>query len=308
MTTALRDRHGYNRSSAPSEIGADVTEQLPGGTITAEIPYIRSDLDSVHVEYTSRILGADKIEWRSMTVRNGRAAAPATLEKEGLELMSWPSVVTRERLDELVAEKPLLTMRPIEFDYWAEIVPQLRARTGAREVLPVHAAVVRYSTSANRREMMTPAGWAHLDYDGDEAAVQLRETIERCGRDVAPFGRYVLYQTWRALTDPPQDYPLAVCDWETVDATDIVPLLYHVAAEQADGEEVTYRSQGSRYSDRHRWWYFPDLTVDDVLVFVGFDSERGTRPSSLHVSFEDPTVTEPVPRASVESRFFALFD
>ena len=91
MTTALRDRHGYNRSSAPSEIGADVTEQLPGGTITAEIPYIRSDLDSVHVEYTSRILGEDKIEWRSMTVRNGRAAAPPTLEKEGLELMSWPS-------------------------------------------------------------------------------------------------------------------------------------------------------------------------------------------------------------------------
>jgi len=155
---------------------------------------------------------------------------------------------------------------------------------------------------------MTPAGWAHLDYDGDEAAVQLGETIERSGRDVADFSRYVLYQTWRVLTDPPQDYPLAVCDWQTVDAGDIVPLVYHVAAEQADGEEVTYRSQGSRHSDRHEWWYFPDLTVDDVVVFVGFDSARGERPSSLHVSFEDPTVSEPVPRASIESRFFALFD
>ena len=244
-----------------------------------------------------------------MSVRNGRAAAVApTLEREGLELMSWPSSVARGRLDELVAEKPLLTMRPVEFDYWAEIVPRLQARTGASVVLPLHASVVRYSTRANRGEMMTPAGWAHLDYDADEAAVQLRETLERSGREVPPFDRYVLYQTWRALTEPPQDYPLAICDSRTVDAADIVPLEYHVAAGQADGEDVTYRSQGCRHSDRHQWWYFPDLTIDDLLVFVGFDSARGERPSSLHVSFEDRTVSDPVPRASVESRFFALFD
>ena len=286
-----------------------MTAQLPGGAIAAEIPYLRSGLTSVHVEYTSRILGEDTIERRTMAVRNGRVAAVRpTLECEGLELVSWPSRVARERLDELVAEKPLLTMRPIEFDYWAEVVPMLQARTGARDVVPVHAAVVRYSPGANRREMMTPAGWAHLDYDGDEAAVQLRDTLARSGREFAPFRRYVLYQTWRALTDPPQDYPLAICDWRTVDAADIVPLVYHVAAEQADGEEVTYQSQGCQHSDRHEWWYFPDLTIDDVLVFVGFDSARGERPSSLHVAFEDPTVSAPVPRASVESRFFALFD
>jgi hypothetical protein len=285
-----------------------VTVEPPRGTIAADIPYIRSGLASVHVEYTSRILGDDTIERRSMTVRNGRTAAvPPTLDHEGLELVSWPSRVARGRLDELVAEKPLLTMRPIEFDYWAEIVPLLQARTGARDVVPIHASVVRYSTSADRSEMMTPAGWAHLDYDSDEAAVQLRETLERSGRQVQPFSRYVLYQTWRALTDPPQDYPLAICDCRTVDAGDIVPLHYHVAAEQADGEEVTYQSQGCRHSDRHEWWYFPDLTIDDVVVFVGFDSARGDRPSSLHVSFEDLTVPEPVPRASIESRFFALF-
>jgi hypothetical protein len=277
--------------------------------IAAEIPYLRSGLRSVHVEYSSRILGEDEIERHTMMVWNGSAAAtPPRLEREGLELMSWPSRVARERLDELVAEKPLLTMRPIEFDYWAEIIPRLQARTGARDVLPLHASVVRFSTSAMRSEMMTPAGWAHLDYDGDEAAVQLRDTLERSGRDVAPFSRYVLYQTWRALTDPPQDCPLAICDWRTVDATDIVPLVYHVAAEQADGEDVTYRSQGCRHSDRHEWWYFPDLTIDGVLVFVGFDSARGARPSSAHVSFEDSTASDPVPRASVESRFFALFD
>jgi hypothetical protein len=181
----------------------------------------------------------------------------------------------------------------------------IQARSGARDVVPLHASTVRYSPQANRDGMMTPAGWAHLDYDGDEAAVQLRETLERLDHEVAPFSRSVLYQTWRVLTDPPQDFPLAICDWRTVTSADIVPLVYHVGT---DGSDVTYRSQGSRYSDRHDWWYFPDLTVDELVLFVGFDSARADRPASLHVSFEDPTVRDPVPRASIESRFFGLFE
>ena len=278
----------------------------PAETIAAEIPYLRSELRSVHVEYESRILDERTVERRSMPVRDGRTAAvPPSLEREGLELVLWPSLIARERLDELIAQKPLLTMRPIEFDYWAETIPVIRARTGARDVLPLHASTVRYSEKANRDGMMTPAGWAHLDYDADEAAIQLRETLERNEREVAPFSRYVLYQTWRVLSDPPQDFPLAICDWRTVAPADIVPLEYHVGT---DGGDVTYRSQGSRYSDRHEWWYFSNLTVDDLLLFVGFDSSRSDAPSSLHVSFEDPTVHDPVPRASIETRFFGLFD
>ena len=171
--------------------------------------------------------------------------------------------------------------------------------------VPLHASTVRYSDKANRDGMMTQAGWAHLDYDADEAAVQLRETLERTERDVAPFSRYVLYQTWRVLTDPPQDFPLAICDWRTVGAT---TSFRSCTTSAADGSDVTYRSQASHYSERHDWWYFPDLTVDDLLLFVGFDSARADAPASLHVSFEDPTVHDPVPRASIESRFFGLFD
>ncbi len=274
-------------------------------TIDAEIPYLRSELRSVQVEFESRVLDERTVERRAMPVRNGRiATVPPSLAREGLELVSWPSPVARERLDELVAQKPLLTMRPIEFDYWAETIPVIRARTGARDVLPLHASTVRYSERAHRDGMMTQAGWAHLDYDADEAAVQLQDTLDRAEQDVAPFTRYVLYQTWRVLTEPPQDFPLAICDWRTVTAADIVPLEYHVGT---DGSDVTYRSQGSRHSERHEWWYFPDLTPDELLLFVGFDSAHPDSPSSLHVSFEDPTARDPVPRASVETRFFGLF-
>ena len=66
---------------------------------------------------------------------------------------------------------------------------------------------------------------------------------------------------------------------------DIVPIEYHVSADE--GDDVTYRSQGSRYSDRHQWWYFPDVTIDEMIVFIGFDSARPDSPNTLHVAFED---------------------
>jgi hypothetical protein len=278
----------------------------PAETIAAEIPYIRGELKSVQVDFESRILDERTVEKRAMQVRDGRAAAvPPSLEREGLELVSWPSRIARERVDELVAQKALLTMRQIEFDYWDETIPVIQARSGARDVLPLHASTVRYSEKANRDGWMTPAGWAHVDYGAAETEVQLRETLERTEREIAPFSRYVLYQTWRVLSDPPQDYPLAICNWRTVTPTDIVPLEYTVHTDDGD---VIVQSQASRHSDRHEWWYFPDLTVDDLLLFVGFDSSAPDFPSSLHVSFEDPTVHDPVPRASVETRFFGLFD
>ena len=181
--------------------------------IRAEIPYLRSELEIVHVEYTSRILGQETLESRPVQVRNGRTAGePPSLEREGFEILTSPSRIASERLDELVAKKPLLEMRRVEFDYWDETIPLIQERSGARDVLPLHASTVRCSPAANREEMMTPAGWAHLDYDTEEAAVQLQETLERSEREIEPFSRYVLYQGWRVLSDPPQDYPLAVCD------------------------------------------------------------------------------------------------
>jgi hypothetical protein len=133
----------------------------------------------------------------------------------------------------------------------------------------------------------------------------LEETLAHARGDVPPFRRYALYQGWRALSDPPQDFPLAICDARTVRDADMIPLEYHVRSDQGD---VTYRSRGARYSDRHQWWYFPDMAVDEMIVFSGFDSDAPDARSTLHVAVEDTTVVDAVPRVSVETRYFALFD
>jgi hypothetical protein len=276
-------------------------------SIAAQVPYIRSDLDRVFVEFTARILGPDRVEQRTVEIRNGRAAAePPSLEREGFRLVDCPSRVVRERLEELKAEKPPLQMPQVHLDYWAETIPMIQTLSGADEVLPVHASGVRFSARADKNKThMTPAGWAHLDYDPDEAAVQLKETFELNGREPRPCRRYVLYQGWRALTPPPQDFPLALCEGRTVSAEDIVPIDYHMIS---GGRDVNYRSRGSRFSDRHRWWYFPDMTLDEMLVFKGFDSASPDTVQTLHTAFDDPTAHSPNPRASIETRYFALFD
>lgn len=275
-------------------------------SITAEVPYLRSELDHVFVEFTARILGPETVEQRSVQIRNGRASArPPSLEREGFQLAEHQSRVVRERMDELIAERSPLETPRSTLDYWDETIPLLQQLSGAREVLALNASTVRYSAKADKKKHMTPAGWAHLDYDVDESEQQLKETLEALGREVAPFSRYVLYQGWRALTPPPQDFPLAICDGRTVVSADMTPITYHMKTEARD---VTYRSRGAKFSDRHEWWYFPDMTIDEMLVFVGFDSATPHSTNTLHVAFRDETARNPVPRASVESRYFALFD
>jgi hypothetical protein len=276
-------------------------------SIQADIPYLRSDLTSLSVEFTARILGDDTLERHEMEVRNGRTAAePPSLEREGFRIVNWLSPVVRERLGELMAERTPLVIPQVQLDYWADTIPLIQQLSGAREVAPVHASTVRFSPKAEKTKYMTPAGWAHLDYSPAEAEVQLKETMELNGRELKPYSRFVLYQGWRALSPPPQDFPLAICDGRTVvPEADVVPIEYHLRSGPRD---VTYRSRASRYSGRHRWWYYPDMSLDEMLIFIGFDSDRPDSMNTLHVAFEDPTARTPIPRASIETRYFALFD
>lgn len=286
------------------------TEQLQSEkSIEAEIRYLRHDLDSLRIDITGRNLGDDLLDRRPTRVFDGRAAGnEPTLEAEGFQLAYWPSdAVTNRRselMDRMTSMKPLETS-PVQLAYWAETLPLIQEVSGAREVYALHASGVRYSPATGRQKVMTPAGWAHLDYDAQEAEEQLRQTLERHQRNPAPYSRFVLYQGWRALSPPPQDFPLALCNGNTVSPDDIIPIDYHIQTEE---RELTYRSSGARYSADHEWWYFPDMSIDEMIVFKGYDSALGEDFKTLHVAIEDRTVDGAVPRISIESRYFALYD
>jgi len=274
--------------------------------LIAKLPYLRGDLDLLHVEFTARILGDELFDKRTTRFRNGRSEGQApSLHREGFELVDHPSATIRDRLDELMAPPGLLTQSDALRAYWAETIPLISRLSGAREVLPLHASTVRYSPALQNDKAMTPAGWPHVDYDTRESEVQLRETLELNKASPAPFSRFVMYQCWQVLSPPPQDFPLAMCDGRTVSTDDIVPIEYHMKTPERD---VVYQSSGARFSPRHDWWYFPDMTPQELLVFIGFDSALGDDFKTLHVAIADETHERPVPRISLETRYFALFE
>ncbi|MCB2047912.1 MAG: hypothetical protein KDE32_06750 [Novosphingobium sp.] len=274
--------------------------------LNARLPYLRGDLDHLHVEFTARILGDELFDKRQTAIRNGRVADPGpSLDREGFELVAHPSETVRNRLDELMAPPGLLTQSEALRSYWAETIPLISRLSGARDVLPLHASTVRFSPALQNRQAMTPAGWPHVDYDTPESQLQLKETLELNAFDPAPYSRYVMFQCWHVLSDPPQDFPLAMCDGRTVKPDDIVPIEYHMKTPERD---VTYQSSGARFSPRHDWWYFPDMTREELLVFIGFDSALGDQFKTLHVAIEDESNERPVPRISLETRYFALFE
>lgn len=277
-----------------------------GQGITASIPYLRPDLDRLRVEFTARNLAEELFDRRDELVRNGRTSQGGpSLDREGFELVKHRCPVVEEKLDDLLSDYEEAGGSPNKQAYMDQTIPLIRKLSGARDVFSANSSTIRYSAVLENRKAMTPAMWAHFDFDAEETERQLNEVLKFNGLDPEPFSRYVLYQGWRVLSAPPQDFPLAMCDGRTVTTSDVVSIEYH---KEEDGRDVIYWSSGARFSPRHEWWFYPDMTPDEMLVFKGYDSELGDSMKTLHVAIEDPTQVQTVPRISIETRYFALFD
>jgi len=73
--------------------------------------------------------------------------------------------------------------------------------------------------------------------------------------------RYQIINLWRPIDNPAFDFPLAMCDYRSVDAQkDLVPvrLIY------PDHEGETF---GVKFSPEHKWKYVRGLNTDEV-VFI----------------------------------------
>jgi hypothetical protein len=151
-----------------------------------------------------------------------------------------------------------------------------------------------------------PARYPHADSTNDSAT----GLVSLVGGfvdeiDLASFTRYALYNMWRAVSQPPQDFPLAVCDARTVAAADEVTVT--AITEEKGSGEIRHDTTGYLYNPAHRWYYYRDMTPEEVLVFKAHDTGRDRSVRVPHSAFTDPTCPAGVPtRASVEMRCLAL--
>jgi len=167
--------------------------------------------------------------------------------------------------------------------------------------MPYH----RRTGAAAGGEVQPPGSGAHVDITPHFAPTVAQEHLP--SPDYA-YSRFAAINVWRALSKPPHDWPLAVCDGRSVPAdagvfngvkfVDKIPDLANVQPP----EETGPGGHIFKYDPRLKWYYFSNQTRDEALCFKLFDSERQEGWRVPHAAFFDPTHPDASCRESYEIR------
>jgi hypothetical protein len=225
------------------------------------------------------------------------------LEREGFRLVHFPSAV---------ADFHQLQVDPaVDALYMEETAAMLTELVGAARVIMLGSGKKRYGESAVDQlaalKNAKPARYPHAD-NTDASALELANLFDMFvdDFDLGAYRRWVMYNVWRAITPPPQDFPLAVCDARSVSPSDEVTVT--AITEELQGN-IVHDTMSYVHNPAHRWYYFPDMTLDEAIVFKSGDSDSTGTVRVAHTAFTDPTCLPGVPtRASVEMRALAVFD
>jgi hypothetical protein len=188
-----------------------------------------------------------------------------------------------------------------------EIEQLLLQVTGADYVVIPGPGVLRFgegSKAAGKYSNSLPARFIHVDIS-DATAEQFahRSMPKNVGRALRRFAHY---NVWRALSPPPQDIPLTLCDARSVVLADLI--CADAVFDEKDKPEWSFEGWVVRHSSQHRWSYFSDMTRDEAIVFKTNDSDPAQPHCVPHSAFDDPSCPKGVPtRASIEMRGIAYW-
>jgi hypothetical protein len=238
-----------------------------------------------------------------VTIRNARLGGPFTLESHGFCLARHLSAVSDWE-----------NQYAPDSAYAAEVAEVAKRLTGADMVIAL-GGMIRDS-AATSPTVQPPAAEAHVDFTERCAERRAAALYHKAHPDGAGYRRFIGFSLWRALSAPPQDMPLALCEGRSlrddegthntkVDVTEIPTgdALYAPIA----GEEDMLAATIFHYSPEHRWWYFPDMQPEEVVFIKLYDSDHSKAWRCPHTAFRDTTRPDARPRRSMEFRAMAYF-
>jgi hypothetical protein len=238
-----------------------------------------------------------------VTIRNARLAGPFTLDAHGFELGCYPTDVT----DWEANYSP-------NSPYAAQVSAIARAMCGADLIVPMGGQV--RSSGLTGATIQPPAAEAHVDFT-TKTARMVADRMYRIARpEGAGFDRFICFSLWRCFSPGPQDMPLALCEGGSVrddEGThntkvdvDVIPTGDALFA-PIEGEEDMVAATIFRHSPDHRWWYFPDMTSDEVIFIKFHDSDHSRAWRAPHTAFRDTSRPDANERQSIEYRAVAFF-
>ncbi len=235
----------------------------------------------------------------TVTIANGRPhLADFGLDRSGFTLLTHRSDV-----------KDFGDGSQLDHIYVPEACDLVRQATSADEVVSLGWVIRRVNMDLDGAQ--PPASDVHVDMHPGRADARLSAASPRA----EPYRRAIMTSLWRTFSPPPQDWPLALLDYRSVDDAEGEPnLLLFVDTlpdpdDVPDIEDPDAQPAGSIFAYRpgHRWWFFPDLRADEALLFKLHDTDHSGPWRVPHTAFEAPYAATANPRASVEIRTIAFF-
>lgn len=238
-----------------------------------------------------------------VTIRNARLAPePFTLDKHGFCLARHVSGVGDFRDPDAVA------------DYPAEVAEVARMLTGCDLVVPMSGQL--RSPVISGAGIQPPAAEAHVDFNTGTAHRIARALHDKTAPG-ASFSRFIAFSLWRTFSPPPQDWPLALCEAGSVGDEDAVANVKVDVDEIPEGDALYAPIEGEEemaaatifhHNSAHRWWYFPDMTADEVIFIKFHDSDHSRAWRAPHTAFHDTSRPDAVTRESYEFRAIDYFN
>lgn len=234
-------------------------------------------------------------------VRDGRGNADLTLDAASFELVQHPTrLITSDFYD---APEKVVT------DYYDEMRELFERATGARHVHIFHhqlrnleATDMKPAEDGSIDTGTRVQPYARDDVHTDSSNTHAEELWTRLVGSMpveCRAGRFVYINAWRNISEAPiESDHLAVLDERSlVRPDDYVPTdLFAV------GYDVLQYGLSARNAARHRWYHFPRMVKDEVLLIKQWDSDpTAAGRVCFHTAVVDPTAPDGTPcRQSIE--------
>ena len=276
---------------------------------------------------------------RQMTVLDARSEAAGSrgLHVNGFELLQQP--LQHKDID-------FLSHEDVVTRHYPECTEILKSITGARYAFAFDhnirwaEAEEKKQQTGKGQQVQRPIRLVHGDYTLTSAPQRLRDLAAppRINDTMRPFlaegesvippelveealsetGRFAIINLWRNIhkESPVLRDPVGYCDAQTILTEDLVVFELHYT----DRIGENYFAHGA---ERHQWYFFPEMTFDEVVLIKQWDSagafasskgaekDSGSdKPCSLnfHSAFEDPFSAANAPhRRSIEVRCIAIY-
>ena len=232
---------------------------------------------------------------KEVTMHNARLVHDRfSLDRHGFTLVEQKSAVSDFFSDNQIVEV-----------YEREIERLVREETGAMEVsIFDHTRRAASDKVRKQRMIREPASTIHNDYTEWSGPNRLAEIYTDSPEELDKRlkRRFSIVNVWRSMCGTIENFPLAMCDASSTEADDLI-------AVKRQAKDRIGEIQMAIYNSNHRWYYFPQMTEDEALVFKTYDSaEDGRARYTLHTSFNDPSAQSGAAvRQSIESRCFVFY-